>query len=43
MNSDIFSEFSSASLPILVLIATGYLARRLLVQDSKAWGRHWTR
>jgi predicted permease len=37
MNNDIFFEFSSVSLPILMLIATGYLARRLLVQDSKAW------
>ena len=31
MNNAIFFEFSSVSLPILMLIATGYLARRLLV------------
>ncbi len=37
MNGTIFTDFTLASLPILLLIATGFLTRRLLVQDSAVW------
>ena len=37
MGDDIFTGFTSASLPILLLIAAGYLCRRILVRDAGTW------
>ena len=37
MGNDIFTDFTSASLPILLLIAAGYLCRRILLKDAGTW------
>ena len=38
MTGQIFADFSSASLPIVLLILGGYLVKRLLLRDEVAWG-----